>query len=139
MLEPRAPPGDKRIMNLSFFARTFGWCSVAILIVLSILPGSERPHTGAPGHVEHFLAYGGTGAFLAFGASTRALILRALALSALSGLLELAQLWVPGRTGEIGGFVYSTLGACLGLACGAFLWSALRAAGYLRPADRSKP
>jgi hypothetical protein len=44
-------------------------------------------------------------------------------LAALSGALELLQLRIPGRTGEFGGFFYSSLGAWLGLLAGAVAWS----------------
>src|SRR5687768_12817774 len=37
--------------------RVAGWLLVAGIILLSVLPGPDRPHSGAPGHFEHVVAY----------------------------------------------------------------------------------
>jgi hypothetical protein len=38
-----------------------GFAGIAAITILSLVPGSERPHTGLPGHAEHFAAYACTG------------------------------------------------------------------------------
>ena len=42
-------------------AMVMGWIGVVAIAVLSLVPGSLRPHTGLPGQMEHALAYGLTG------------------------------------------------------------------------------
>ena len=41
----------------SFCFRIAGWLAVAAIVVLSLLPGQDRPHSGAPGELEHLFAY----------------------------------------------------------------------------------
>ena len=44
---------DGAIVHWSRMARVLVWLSVVAITVLSLLPGDYRPHTGAPGRVEH--------------------------------------------------------------------------------------
>jgi hypothetical protein len=113
----------KRIETL---ARAAFWLCVAIIIYLSLVPGSMRPHTMVSGHTEHFIAYAGTGFVFAIGSRLRERIVVALCLALLSGVVELTQLDIPGRTGEFAGFFYSTLGAWTGLLAGAAAWAPWR-------------
>ncbi len=100
--------------------------SVGIILYLSLVPGTLRPHSGVSGHLEHFMAYAGTGAFYALSGRRRLSLLgAAIGLSRLSGAVEIAQLWIPGRTGEIAGFLWSSAGAGLGLLVGLGLWRSL--------------
>ncbi len=118
-------------MKIETLARALAWLCIALIVWLSLVPGTMRPHTGASGHFEHFMAYAGTGFFCALGASRRGPLLWGLALTLLSGALEVAQLEVPGRSGEFGGFFFSSLGAWLGIAAGRLayaLWSRFGAA-----------
>lgn len=92
-----------------------GLLGVILIIVLSLAPGSMRPHTPASGYVEHFIAYLGVATCLCVGASrTGVRIAILLALALMSGLLEFAQLYVPGRSGEIWGALASSAGAMAG-------------------------
>jgi hypothetical protein len=99
------------------------WICVLIIIVLSLVPGSLRPHTFASAHFEHFIAYAGTGFLFAPSSRRRERIVAALGLAVLSGALELLQLTISGRTAEFAGFFYSSLGAWAGLLAGALAWS----------------
>jgi len=92
-------------------------CTIAILY-LSLVPGELRPQSGASGHFEHFMAYAGTAFFYALGTHMRQRIALAIALALLSGLLEIAQLYIPNRTGEWPGFAASSLGALAGFVAG---------------------
>lgn len=112
--------------RLAPLARIGFWLCVAIIVWLSLIPGSMRPHTGASGHFEHFIAYAGTGFLFAPGSTLRQRLAAAIGLAALSASVEIAQLFIPGRTGEFGGFFYSSLGAFLGLLLGAAIWSLWR-------------
>ncbi len=44
-------------MTLTRLFRLAGVTGVFLIVVLSLVPGSYRPHTGAPGGLEHFFAY----------------------------------------------------------------------------------
>jgi hypothetical protein len=56
-------------VTMSLF-RVAGLTGTLTLVVLSLLPGSERPHTGLPGQLEHVIAYCATAVFLGLGYST---------------------------------------------------------------------
>lgn len=113
----------RTLLQLAKAARLGFWLCVMIILYLSLVPGTLRPHTGASGHLEHFIAYAGTAALFVPHASGRfALLGAAIGLSWLSGAVEIAQLWIPGRTGEIAGFIWSSAGAGLGLVIGIFVW-----------------
>jgi VanZ family protein len=100
-------------------ARISGWLAIIVIIVLSVVPGNERPHTGASGHSEHFSAYLITATLLAFAYPHHTATI-ALGLPLLSGLLEIAQIFIPGRHAGFDDFVASSLGAGAGL-----VWSSL--------------
>jgi hypothetical protein len=110
---------------MNYFDRTvqiLAYVAVAIIIVLSLVPGSARPQTGAPGQGEHVIAYLIT-AFL-FGlrsTSISNLIAPGIVLVAGAGALEAAQQWVPGRNAQLGDFIASSIGIIVGLAAGGAL------------------
>lgn len=107
-------------MMFKHFARTLSWLCIVAIVVLSLLPGSERPHTGATGPLEHIFAYGGTGFLLALSyQSLRTRLLLLVGLSILSGLFEIAQLWIPGRNSEVIDMLASIAGLSVGLLLGA--------------------
>ena len=85
-------------MTIEKLARVPAWLSVVLIVILSVLPGSERPHTGASGHVEHILAYSITAALLAlaYGSRSSATVI-VIGLSVLSGLMEIVQIFIPGE------------------------------------------
>ena len=102
-------------MSLSL-VRVAGWLLVAGIILLSVLPGPDRPHSGAPGHFEHLVAYLLASIVLTLGYPSHPARIALLSLLVtLSGALELLQLMIPGRTGELAGFVGSSAGALIGL------------------------
>jgi VanZ family protein len=103
------------------------WLCVALILYLSLVPGTMRQQTGASSHLEHFMAYAITGAIFVPGArSSMSTLTAAVGLCWLSGAVEIAQLWIPGRTGEVAGFIWSSAGAWLGLLLGHWLWRAMR-------------
>lgn len=74
-----------------------GVAGVVLIVVLSLIPGPYRPHTRAPGGLEHFLAYAATAVALALGWRSLAQgMLITVGLLVLACGLELAQLFVPG-------------------------------------------
>lgn len=93
--------------------------TIGLIVTLSLVPGTVRPHTGAPAELEHFIAYLAAGATLAIVFPrwrSRFLIL----LSAMAATLEMAQLQIPGRDPRLIGFVASAAGAATGVALGAW-------------------
>ena len=98
-------------------ARAAGFFGVLAIIVLSLVPGTYRPHTGLPGEAEHFIAYYSTAFAFALGFRSRAVVI-ALGLTLLAGSMEVLQLWVPGRHSAIIDAVVSSLGGLLGIALG---------------------
>jgi len=85
------------------------------------LPGNERPHTGVPGYIEHIAAYLITATLLTFGySSSCSLLIIVVALSALSGLMEIMQMFIPGRHPGFDDFAVSSVGAVIGTALTGF-------------------
>jgi VanZ family protein len=79
-------------------SRLLTWACVGLLAVLSLTPGDYMVRTSAPGDLEHFVAYLGTGVIACLGYARRMgyLVLAAL-LCAYAGVLEMAQNFAPGR------------------------------------------
>jgi VanZ family protein len=79
------------------------------------VPGADRPHTDAPGGLEHAAAYVVAGFLLSTVCYGRLSALRVvLMLAAYGALLELGQLWVPGRNGQLADIVADFAGASIG-------------------------
>jgi VanZ family protein len=103
-------------------ARVVALLCVFAIIVLSLVPGVDRPHTGLPGKAEHFIAYCSTGTLFALGFwSKGSRVVIALGLTLLAGSMEILQMWVPGRHPAIADAVVSSMGGLLGIALGALL------------------
>lgn len=102
------------------------WACLIAIVVLSLLPGAARPHTGAPGKIEHFIAYLGTGVFIAgrYGSLRMRLAFWA-ATATLSFVLEFFQRFVPGRAPDLLDALASSSGLTLGVLLGAALVNGL--------------
>ncbi|CAO4145593.1 VanZ family protein [Methylorubrum extorquens] len=100
--------------QISRLARLATPIAVLAIAVLSWLPGSQRPHTGASGQVEHAVAYALTAAGIVVGFPQRILAI-ALASIGVAAVLEIGQLWIPGRTSQVIDFLASAGGAIVGL------------------------
>ena len=106
-----------------WLSRLAGVAGVSLIVVLSLIPGSYRPHTGAPGGFEHFFAYGLTAVALALGwRSLSQSVLILVGLFVLACGLELAQLIVPGRSSDLGTALVSGLGGVCGVLLATRLW-----------------
>jgi VanZ family protein len=114
--------------------RPLGVAAVVAIAMLSLVPNELRPHVG-PKLLEHFIAYLGTGALLALAWPQRSLLF-VMALPAYSAALEVAQIWIPGRTTSLADFTSSALGACLGVIV---IWIVQRNSllSRLKPVSRS--
>lgn len=100
--------------------RLAGWIGCASIVVLSLVPGSERPHTGMPGQFEHVLAYALTAAAFGLGYRERRIRLALVAmLIGLAVVLETAQILIPGRVAQALDVAAGSLGAVLGMTAAA--------------------
>ena len=111
MVRPQRP--QRRPVRL---CRAIGFACVAAIIVLSLLPADERPHTGLAGQVEHAIAYFGTAVFLALGFRTmRDRVATISLLVGLAAVLELIQRLIPGRHSQFIDWFASSFGAGVGV------------------------
>lgn len=118
-------------------SRVAGLLAVGAIIVLSLVPGSGRPHTGLAGSLEHCAAYAVAGGLLGLGWPLRTGRIL-FALVALGALLEVLQLWVPGRSAEVIGALSSGLGGLIGTGAAGFLAPRLKLAGIETQGGRSR-
>ncbi|MFT3989129.1 VanZ family protein [Aestuariivirga sp.] len=106
--------------RLSLIAGVIGYL---IIVILSVVPAVDRPHTGAGGGSEHFAANVLVAAALSFGLAANRLRIAALIfLCASAGILEIVQRYIPGRNSELWGFFTSSMGAALGVLIGAIMF-----------------
>jgi VanZ family protein len=96
-------------------------CLLAFAGVLygSLVPGQYRPRSGLDGHIEHAFAYAvSTATFLPFLSTLQQLLIVGGGMLALAGVLELAQLWIPGRSCRLTHFLASAAGALVPVIAG---------------------
>jgi VanZ family protein len=124
MKEAKYPPieaSQKKSIVVTIISRVVAFASILAIGVLSLVPGDDRPHTMLPGGIEHALAYMGGAFFLCFAYRSRLSPIRVVVLlTAYGALLELCQLWIPGRNGQVldaaVDFVGATIGVLIALA-----------------------
>jgi VanZ family protein len=115
--------------------RVAAWGALLATVILSVVPGTMRPHVLENDYLEHFVAYFMTACLLAIGyPRPLSSLASGIMLTLCAGGLELVQLWVPGRTASIGDFNASVLGTCGGiLVVLAAAWSRPALRGLRRP------
>src|SRR5215467_5831014 len=95
-------------------ARIVGWLLLVVIVFFSLSPASYRPVTRLGHNPEHFFAHVFLG--LAFGIGyARRWWLLALSLVVVTGVIEFAQLFVPGRHARLKDLVIDAGAACLGI------------------------
>lgn len=100
--------------------RIAAWLLTVAVTFATLGPPQYRPHSPLGQDGEHALAFVLVG--LAFGlAYPRRRLLTALIAVVLIGVLELLQLWMPGRHARLQDFVVDALAACAGIAVAAML------------------
>jgi VanZ family protein len=105
---------------MTFLLRLFAWLLAAAVTFATLGPPRFRPHSDLSQDGEHALAFVLLG--LAFGlAYTRNRLLTAVIAVAGIGLIEILQLWAPGRHARLEDFVVDALAACVGIAVAAGL------------------
>ena len=111
----RTPDLPERLwlMRLLTFAAV---ASVVGIVLLSWSPRSVVVRTGAAGPLEHVVAYWGAGLLACLSAPRRARRWIGLGFVCLAAILEIGQIWVPGRTSQFLDFAGNAAGAVLGIA-----------------------
>nr|WP_249163122.1 VanZ family protein [Bradyrhizobium diazoefficiens] len=94
------------------------WLLAAAVTVVTLGPQDVRPHPFLGQQGDHALAFLLIGIVFGFAYPQRRLTASALAV-ALIGLLEIMQLWVPGRHARFEDFMVDALSACVGFALSA--------------------
>jgi hypothetical protein len=97
-----------------------GWACVIAIAALSLVAPSLRPVTILPHDFEHAAIFALTGFTLSLGYPNRAQLQMSV-LIVFSGMIELAQLYAPGRHARVIDFVVDALAACAGVAVAAVL------------------
>ena len=99
--------------------RLLGCLMVLAIAVLSLIPGNIRPHIAgshySSHYVEHFAAYLIAAVLLGLCLRSRKQLIKiAILMTFYAGILEIAQLWIPGRNSTIADFAASSLGIWCG-------------------------
>jgi VanZ family protein len=109
---------------MTIVLRLIAWGLAAAVTFATLGPPRLRPHLDLGQNGEHALAFVLVG--LAFGfAYRRHRFLTAIQAVAMSGAIELLQLWAPGRHARLSDFVVDALAACAGLAAAALIDQAI--------------
>jgi VanZ family protein len=101
--------------RLNYLARVVAWILAAGIVALSVVPPELRPETAVPHYFEHFLAYALMGMAFGLGYKSNQAML-AIFLTAFCALIEIVQLFVPGRHARLLDFATDTIAVCLGVA-----------------------
>ncbi len=105
---------------MTAFLKLIAWALAAAVTFATLSPPNFRPHAPFGHDGEHAFAFVLVG--IAFGlayAHRRTFV--ATVSVVMIGLLEILQLWVPGRHARLEDFVVDALAACLGLTIAAGL------------------
>ena len=105
---------------MTILLRLTAWILAAAVTFATLGPAQYRPHSDFGQDGEHALAFFLVG--LAFGLAYPRQRLLATCVSVLMiGVLELLQLWAPGRHARLEDFAVDALAACVGFAIAAGL------------------
>lgn len=112
---------------MNIILKAIAWTLAAAVAFATLGPPTYRPHSDLGQNGEHALAFVLVG--LAFGlAYSRNRWATAATSFVLIGVLEIMQLWMPGRHARLEDFTVDALTACAGIALAAALdWAIKRA------------
>jgi VanZ family protein len=119
---------------MTLILRIIAWLLTAAVTFATLGPPRYRPHSDLGQDAEHALAFVLVG--LAFGLAypQRRLLTTSITV-VLIGVLELLQLWMPGRHARSEDFIVDALAACVGIAVAAALDSVWRRSRTDTPSD----
>ncbi|GAC1337881.1 MAG: VanZ family protein [Bradyrhizobium sp.] len=110
---------------MTLILRLFAWLLAAAATFATLGPARYRPHSNFGQDTEHALAFVLIG--LAFGlAYPRHRLLTSAVAVVLTGVIEILQLWAPGRHARFEDFAVDALAALAGLALAAAIDWALQ-------------
>src|ERR1700726_4500994 len=118
-------------MNTAF--KWLAWTLAAAVAFATLGPPSLRPHSDLGQDGEHALAFVLVGVAFGLAYGRNRLLTTAVAV-VLIGVLEILQLWAPGRHARLEDFAVDALAACVGLAITAGLDWAIRRSRRPNPA-----
>jgi VanZ family protein len=116
-------------------ARIIAWSLAIAIVILSLVPHTLRPGTSAPHNLEHFVIFAATGFTFGLGYKRRHDLV-AICLVVFSGLIEMAQLFVPGRHARLSDLIINAVAVCVGLVAPSLLTGLLSALESTPPQDR---
>ena len=103
---------------MTFILRLFAWLLAAAVTFATLGPARFRPHSDLGQDGEHALAFVLLGLAFGFAYTQRRLFTAATAVVGI-GLIEVLQIWMPGRHARLEDFIVDALAACAGLAVAA--------------------
>jgi VanZ family protein len=110
---------------MTIILRLGAWLLAAAVSFATLGPPTYRPHSSFGQDGEHALAFVLVG--LAFGLAYPQHRLRTTSVAVvMTGVLEILQLWMPGRHARMEDFAVDAVAACIGLALAAGAERALR-------------
>ena len=94
--------------------RAASWVIILGLVIVTVIPGDERPITGLQHDIEHFVAFGLAGLTFGFAyfQSVRVNLLSAFVFTL---VLELSQIPLATRHARLRDFMVDAAAACLGI------------------------
>jgi VanZ family protein len=114
-------------VDLAKLFHVAAWTCLVLLAVLSWLPAEVMIRTGINGRIEHFIAYMGTMLVVGAAYGLRLGLFRLLAmLIAYAGVLELGQIYVPGRRSSVFDLAASASGVVAGAIAFQLAYAVLR-------------
>src|SRR5689334_3055699 len=112
---PRNRSNGALMTRLRQLYKVTAWFLLLAIATLSLVPPSYRPQTIIPHDPEHLVAFLLLGLAFALGYPRRTL-LATLLLVGFVGVVEIAQLFVPGRHARLSDFLIDAFAVSIGLA-----------------------
>jgi VanZ like family len=95
-------------------ARSIAWIGLTAIVILTLVPAGLRPVSALPHVYEHLAVFLLIGFAFGIGYPGQRLVIGIAALPTI-GMLELLQLFVPGRHARLSDFAVNLVGALIGL------------------------
>lgn len=97
------------------YLRAFAWLLVFGLIVVTVVPATDRPVTGVKHDYEHFFAFGFVGLTFTVAYLRRPIALMLSEAIVFAAVLELLQIPLPTRHARLEDFFTDALALCVGV------------------------